>query len=96
MTTLLVSIDDGYPVDLILAESLARLDIRATFFIPRKNCEGLKVLRPSEIKEINAMGHEIGSHTFNHRYLDALPMPEAKVEILDGRKYLEDILGKSV
>ena len=37
-----LSFDDGCKEDLILAEKLSKLDIQATFFIPKNNIEGRK------------------------------------------------------
>lgn len=96
MPNLILSIDDGHPLDLKLAEELHKLDLKCTFFIPGNNIEGRSVLKPDQITAISQMNHEIGSHTYNHVYLDSLSHSNAIEEISSGRKYLEDILAKPI
>lgn len=93
---LIISVDDGYTADLTLAEELFNRQLRATFFVPAKNSEGLSVIEPYEIKAMHEMGHEIASHTYNHVYLTGIPIQDAKKEIMEGRDYLENILGEPV
>jgi peptidoglycan/xylan/chitin deacetylase (PgdA/CDA1 family) len=57
-----LSIDDGHPLDLKIAELLKRYDIPATFYIPLHNSEGHPVLQTSALCEL-AKHFEIGSHT---------------------------------
>lgn len=87
--------DDGYPLDLRLAELLHKYSIKGTFFIPSFNSEGKPVLKDSEIREIGG-GFEIGSHTLEHVYLDSLRLEDATAQIVDGKKNIENILGRSV
>lgn len=91
-----LSFDDGCKEDLILAEKLSKLDIQATFFIPKNNIEGRKTLNKYDIKEIDNMGHQVESHSLDHIYLTKLDLDKAFNQIVGGKKYLEDILGKEV
>jgi peptidoglycan/xylan/chitin deacetylase (PgdA/CDA1 family) len=90
-----LSIDDGHPADLRMAELLMRHGLRATFYIPMRNCEGPPVLSPSAIREL-ARHFEIGSHTLEHRFLTRLSVLDALTQIQEGKAALEDLLGKKV
>ncbi len=46
-----------------------------------------------EVRDWLAAGHEIGSHTSTHPYLTRIPINEAKNEIQDSKKRLEDTFG---
>jgi len=89
------SIDDGHPLDMKTAELLKKHGLNGTFFIPVRNCEGDNVLSDTQIREL---GHqfEIGSHTYDHRYLKTVDIWQSYHQINDGKKHLEDLLGTSV
>ena len=96
MTTLFTcSIDDGHPADLHTAELLERHGIRATFYIPIRNREGYPVLPAAEIRQL-ASRFEIGSHTRDHCFLKSMAVDDSHTQITEGKKQLEDLLGKSV
>lgn len=50
----------------------------------------------SELRELNANGISIGSHTLNHPELNNLTMKELKQEILDSKGQLEEELNVSI
>jgi hypothetical protein len=85
--------DDGYPLDLRLRELLNKYGIKGTFYIPKFNPEN-PVMSGSEIREL-AQDCEIGGHTYNHVKLTLVNHHKAKEEILSGKKYIEDLVGKS-
>ncbi|RJG00019.1 hypothetical protein D3871_07455 [Noviherbaspirillum saxi] len=89
------SIDDGHPSDMKTAELLQKHDLSGTFFVPIRNCEGDEVLSDEKIRELGRR-FEIGSHTYDHRYLKKVDIWQAYHQINDGKKYLEDVLGKQV
>lgn len=89
------SLDDGHPADMKAAELLRKREVNATFYIPIKNREGIKVLPESEIRQIGNE-FEIGSHTYDHCYLKNLPIKDAHYQVMEGKKQLEDILGRQV
>ncbi|HJV72929.1 MAG TPA: polysaccharide deacetylase family protein [Noviherbaspirillum sp.] len=89
------SIDDGHPSDMRTAELLQKHKLNGTFFIPIRNCEGDEVLSDTNIREIGRM-FEIGSHTYDHRYLRKVDLWQSYHQINDGKKRLEDILGSAV
>ncbi|MGD9896972.1 MAG: polysaccharide deacetylase family protein [Candidatus Methylacidiphilaceae bacterium] len=49
-----------------------------------------------QIQEWIQAGQEIGGHTLTHPSLRRLTLPEARREIVDGKKKLEDLFGRSV
>jgi len=81
-------------LDLKLAELLEKYDIPATFYIPinhpERDCMGA-----NEIREI-AESFDIGGHTYNHVNLPRVSIEEAKREVVEGKKKLEDITGKEI
>ena len=88
MTT---SWDDGAKEDLKLADLLLKYDVPATFYLPLRNPER-KVMNTREIKEIGER-FEIGGHTANHKILTDISLKNAKKEISEGKKKLEEIIG---
>lgn len=93
--TFTCSVDDGHPSDIRMAELLYRHGLNATFFIPVRNKEGYPVMPAAQIREV-ADVFEIGSHTFDHCYLPSVNLPQARYQIFEGKRKLEDMLGKSV
>lgn len=96
MFTISFSWDDGSPFDLKLVELHEKYQIPCTLFVPNVNSEGLKVMNPYEIKNVHSNLIDIGCHTKNHTYLNTIPMEKVYDEVMDNKKYLEDILGSKV
>ena len=93
-TGVALTFDDG-PVpgttDLVL-DTLATLDVQATFF-----CVGRNAARhPALLQRMRAEGHSVGSHSLTH----AAPGTQSPAELLEdfvaGRKAVEDGLGADV
>jgi peptidoglycan/xylan/chitin deacetylase (PgdA/CDA1 family) len=53
-------------------------------------------LTAAQIREISALGHEIGSHTLSHANLTLLSEKNLVAELSESKKILEDIIGKPV
>lgn len=85
--------DDGCPDDVRLAELLRKYAINGTFYVPATNVEGKPVLTAREIRDIGAE-FEIGGHTLDHIFLDSIDDRTAERQIVEGRTYLDDILGR--
>lgn len=92
---LILSWDDGHPSDKRLAELLLKYKLKATFFVPAKNSEGMPVMSKNDLRTIDR-DFEIGSHTLNHVYLKGLPRLKQQEEINGGKNFLEDILGHEI
>ncbi|MCA9406874.1 MAG: polysaccharide deacetylase family protein [Candidatus Omnitrophica bacterium] len=89
-----ISIDDGAPEDLKVANLLHKFGLKATFYIPAYNREN-KLLQKRDIKLI-AKDFEVGGHTYHHVPLAKLKRQQAEEEVLSGKKWLEDVVGKRV
>jgi hypothetical protein len=58
--------DDGHPLDLRVAELLAKYGMTGTFFVPL--CDPYRPrLSDAELRELSSSGFEIGSHGMLHR-----------------------------
>lgn len=87
------SIDDGHATDFRSADLLARFGLKATFYVPATNPER-PAISAADVRRLSE-GFEIGSHTYNHKPLKGLPAAEAEREIRDGKKWVEDAIGKA-
>jgi peptidoglycan/xylan/chitin deacetylase (PgdA/CDA1 family) len=54
------------------------------------------MMRPAQIKRLHDEGMEIGGHTVNHPILATLDEDEARAEIVEGKRQLEEITGAPV
>lgn len=86
--------DDGHPLDLELAKLLRKYKIKGTFYIPLKNGER-EVMSENELKTL-AKNFEIGFHTISHKVLTSLSLEDAKKEIIEGKKILENMLNMKI
>lgn len=87
MTT---SWDDGHPLDLRVADLLARHGLRGTFYVPRMSERG--TMTPSQMRELSG-AFEIGAHTVGHVVLTGVADDRARAEIVDGKTWLEESTG---
>lgn len=93
-TIITTSWDDGHPLDLKLAWLLQKYGIPATFYISIDNIERRGMNR-QEIKEL-AQSFNVGGHTYHHVNLTRISPKEAETEIVEGKKRLEDIIGREL
>jgi peptidoglycan/xylan/chitin deacetylase (PgdA/CDA1 family) len=96
MARLFFTWDDGHPDDLQLKDMHEAYRIPCMLFIPAYNKEHKPVLSCNEIANIESEFVEAGSHTYHHAYLTGIPKKDVHAELLDGKRYLEDILGHSI
>src|SRR5690242_7109708 len=87
--------DDGPPLDMRVAETLARHGLRGTFYVPLRAVAGSVVTR-SQMLELVGMGMEIGSHSMTHPILTELSNRDIDREMLQSRVMLEDLLGMPI
>lgn len=81
--------------DRILDHILELLDINnqsATFFCLGKIAEFF----PHVVKKIQAHGHEIGSHSYAHKWVNKMTSNEFKEDTIYAIKALEDVTGEKV
>lgn len=83
--------DDGHPLDLRVAEVLARHGCAGTFYVPRRNAEGHSVLTTRELRTL-ATGFEIGGHSVDHVRLSRANLDQ----IASCKQRLADELGHEV
>jgi len=86
--------DDGYVLDVRIAELLEKYNIGGTFYVPIRNSER-KVMESNLLTQISRK-HEIGGHTVNHIYLNTLGKSEANNEISECKNILQDKLGINI
>lgn len=87
--------DDGHPLDLRLADLLEKHGVPGTFYVPRRNpLNDLPVLGETDIRGLADRGFEIGGHTLDHAVLTELTAEEARQQIEDSRRWVEDVTGK--
>jgi len=92
-----ITFDDGCETDLtVSAPTLAGAGFQATFYVLSGSvgCQGY--LSPAQLRELSSSGFEIGSHSVTHRLLTDLNRDELRAELVDSKKKLEDLTGKSV
>ena len=89
------SIDDGHPSDMRAADLLSKHSLNGTFYVPINNQEGHDVMSDAQIRELSRR-FEIGSHTHDHCFLNGVDIAEARYQIVEGKKRLEDLLGWKV
>jgi polysaccharide deacetylase family protein (PEP-CTERM system associated) len=70
-----------------LLDLIDELEVRATCFVVGKVAED----RPQIVREIVARGHEIASHTFDHRLMDAHTPRSFKQDLTRSIRVLEDV-----
>ncbi len=75
-----------------ILETLARRDVRATFFVLGLVAEA----HPALVREIAAAGHEIGSHGWSHELIYRQTRAVFAKETRRSKSVLEDIVGRKV
>lgn len=98
-----LTFDDGYLIQYQQAVPvLDRYSIPGTFFVMGTGWQGDGVhtyMRPAQIQELAARGHEIGSHTVNHANLVSLRVRNSGAylgEIFSSKAQLEELIQAEV
>jgi peptidoglycan/xylan/chitin deacetylase (PgdA/CDA1 family) len=104
-----ISFDDGYEGTLIhAAQKMKKYGFAAIQFLVANRLGQLnewdrgldttmeRLMSRTQVQEWLSLGFEIGAHTLTHPWLSAIPIPEAKNEIVDSKKRLEDLFGVNV
>ncbi|TDH57423.1 hypothetical protein E2C06_35935 [Dankookia rubra] len=85
-TFLTTSWDDGHPLDLRVAEMLAKYNLQGTFYVPKH--AKTRTMNSGQLRAL-ASGFEIGAHTLNHVKLTSLANPHARDEIISSKNWIE-------
>jgi peptidoglycan/xylan/chitin deacetylase (PgdA/CDA1 family) len=100
-----ITFDDGYRDNYEHAlPVLERLGIKSTFFIATgflgksfPTFAGyVPMMTSAEVKELAALGHEIGAHTVTHPKLSTVPLDTAREEVENSKHFLEELLHREV
>lgn len=84
--------DDGYKLDLRLAELLNSYNVKGTFYVCPRKQHGHSMMTEDEIASLREK-HEIGAHTLRHPKLTEVSTIEARSEILESKQWVEQITG---
>jgi len=89
--------DGGASYYTIVADRLEQLGWRGYCFVPTDFIGRTGFLSAAQIRELDARGHLIGTHSASHpARFSALSRVEMRCEWADSRKALEDVLGRPV
>lgn len=106
--TVAITFDDCYRDNLDAARVLNEHGLPATFFVPTdyvgtdhvfdwdRGLPRLPNLTWPEVREMVALGHEIGSHTASHANLGAVGIDQARDELARSRRVLMEQLAQPV
>lgn len=106
--TIAITFDDCYRDNLPASRVLAEHGLPATFFIPPpfvgtdhvfpwdRDLPRLANLTWDEVFEMVSLGHDIGSHSMTHADFGVIGPDQARRELTDSRKMLEDKLQRPV
>lgn len=106
----LITFDDGYMNNYELAYPILReFGMKGAVFLVYETMEKhngwhdpatepwLRMLSWAQVREMQDSGVvEFGSHTMRHRNLDAIPLEDARWELVESKKRLEDKLGREM
>lgn len=92
-----ITFDDGYADNATAAlPILLRYGHRATFFVVSGFVGREGYVSREQLRALHDSGMEIGSHTVSHADMAALPLAEARAEVVRSRAALEQMLGIEV
>ncbi|MGH7770918.1 MAG: polysaccharide deacetylase family protein [Candidatus Binatia bacterium] len=100
-----VTFDDGYWDNYECAlPVLERFGIKATFFIAtgflgksfRTFAGEYPMMTAAQVRELAALGHEIGAHTVSHPKLTKVSLETARAEVEGSNRFLEELLATEV
>jgi peptidoglycan/xylan/chitin deacetylase (PgdA/CDA1 family) len=106
--TVAITFDDCYRDNLFAARVLASYGLPASFFVPTsfvgtdhvfdwdKDLPRMANLSWDDVREMNAMGFEIGSHTVTHPNLGTVTTERLRLELRESKATLEKQLGRPV
>lgn len=92
MKIITTSWDDGHPLDFKLADLLDKYQLKATFYIPKKNAEH-EVINEDQIRNLS-QAFEIGGHTINHTRLNIADKNLIEKEVNESYTWLKNLLYK--
>lgn len=106
--TVVITFDDGFVNNLTVALSILKdFGFKATVFVATGHCGGSNVWRHSssprcpiltwpQVLQLSKEGVEIGAHTVSHPKLTKISLSQAREEIANSKRMLEEHLGQAV
>lgn len=106
--TIAITFDDCYRDNFFAAQVLAEHGLPACFFVPSgyvgtnhvfawdRALKPLPNLTWDDLRQMVALGHDIGSHTVTHANFARISLSEARRELADSRAVIEDRLARPV
>lgn len=94
--SIVLTFDDGTADHLRAGEELARRGLSGIFFVPVAKVDSPGYLKREEVRELQALGHVIGSHAYHHAPLEELSRPEVAAELTRSRDFLSDLLDTKI
>jgi peptidoglycan/xylan/chitin deacetylase (PgdA/CDA1 family) len=96
-TSVALTFDDGTEDHLQIGEELARRSMVGIFFVPAGKVGASGRLSIQQVRELHALGHILGSHSFSHLPLrEGMSRQQIQRELGDSKTFLEDTLGSAV
>ncbi len=86
-----LTFDDGpfAPVGNQIMDCLAQYGGKATFYVVGDRCPSYR----TEMQRMAAEGHEIGNHTYEHKYLNKLDAAQIQYQINKGSQIIQEVSG---
>ena len=84
--TLVLTFDDGTAEHLRAGAELARRGLPGIVFVPAAKVDAPGYLKQEEVRELQALGHVIGSHAYHHAPLDDLSRAAVALELMRSRR----------
>lgn len=95
--TACITFDDGCETDLIAAAPvLGKLGFHATSYVTAGFLGQPGYLTNAQLRELDALGIEIGCHSMTHAYLSDISEADLHREIVDAKERIEQILGHGI
>jgi peptidoglycan/xylan/chitin deacetylase (PgdA/CDA1 family) len=93
-----ITFDDGHISNYNHAlPLLEKTGLRSTFFIVASFVgHAADTMNAAQLRELNSLGHEVGSHSWSHPVLTKCRSKELMDELVRSREALEDIIGGPV
>jgi peptidoglycan/xylan/chitin deacetylase (PgdA/CDA1 family) len=94
---IVITFDDGCETDLaVAAPILHNANFGATFYITLGYLGRRGYLVESQVKDLSDAGFDIGCHSMTHPYLTELDDTRLKVEMVEAKQRLEQMIGRPV
>jgi len=93
---LLLTFDDSWQEHLWAASALTKRGIRALFFLNSGYLGQPGMLDAAAVREMVALGHEIGSHGVTHDFFNSLDDAALRSTLMDSKASLETTCGRPI